>query len=75
MKVIFHYPATSKKQAAISRQAARLYAEYIEEFLKDLPCPSSQKLAIIDEIIKVAEAKVNIKEQAKSPFPNSAGLN
>ena len=63
MEVILHYPATAEKQAALSRQTAALYAEYIEEFLKCLHCPSSQKLALIDEIVKAAKGNVTVTKQ------------
>ena len=50
MKIIVHYPETPEKQAQFDSRVAKFHAEYVEQYIEKLNCPTDQKLKLLDAV-------------------------
>lgn len=59
MEVFLHLPKTEKGKAELAEELAHFHAEHAVELLRKLPCPTEQKLKLLDAVVKDA------RQQAK----------
>lgn len=52
MNIFMELPKTRKGKEALSTQLAKFHAEYAAKTIQNLPCPTEQKLALMDAIIR-----------------------
>ena len=58
MEVIVYYPETPEKQALFDQRVAKFHAQYVENRIKKLQCPTWQKLKLIDAIAETIMEKM-----------------
>ena len=58
MEVIVYYPETPEKQALSDQRVAKFHAQYVENRIKKLQCPTWQKLKLIDAIAETIMEKM-----------------
>ena len=51
LNVIVHYPTTDEGLAELSKRVATAHAEIAYKKIKDLRCPTKQKIQLMDAII------------------------
>lgn len=61
VEVKIHLPTTAEGMHELSCRVASMHADAVDYILKTLPCPTSQKLAVLDAVISLA--KKGKKEQ------------
>ena len=54
--VIAHFPATEAGKEALARRVSDVHAGAVIQRIKELNCPTQQKLALLDAVIKTAKA-------------------
>ena len=50
--VIVHYPKTEAGKEELARRVSDVHATAVNQRLKSLNCPTSQKLALLDAVIE-----------------------
>ncbi|MCD7847853.1 MAG: hypothetical protein LUG49_07520 [Oscillospiraceae bacterium] len=60
MEVFLHLPKTEKGKAELAEDLALFHAEHAVEILRKLPCPTEQKLKLLEAVVKDA------RQQAKA---------
>ena len=56
-KLIVHMPQTAEGKAELAKRVASVHADAVTQRMKSLPCPTAQKLALLDSILKTAKGK------------------
>lgn len=56
-KLIVHMPQTAEGKAELAKRVASVHADAVTQRVKLLPCPTAQKLALLDSILKTAKEK------------------
>lgn len=56
-KLIVHYPQTEKGKEELAQRVSDVHAAAVNQRLKSLNCPTSQKLDLLDAVIKTVKAK------------------
>lgn len=56
MRIISHYPQTEEDKKKLSRKATVLHSQALFRLLERLSCPSSQKKALFEAILKENES-------------------
>lgn len=51
INVIFYYPKCEEDIAALGRRVAEIHADTVNARIKDLNCPTSQKLQLLAAVI------------------------
>lgn len=52
VNVIVYYPKTEEGKEELARRVADVHAAAVNQRLKSLNCPTSQKLALLDAVIE-----------------------
>ena len=52
VNVIVYYPKTEEGKEDLARRVADVHAAAVNQRLKSLNCPTSQKLALLDAVIE-----------------------
>ena len=52
VNVIVYYPKTEEGKEELARRVADVHAASVNQRLKSLNCPTSQKLALLDAVIE-----------------------
>ena len=52
VNVIVYYPKSEEGKEALARRVADVHAAAVNQRLKSLNCPTSQKLALLDAVIE-----------------------
>jgi len=52
MKIIVHYPKNKKDIETLQKKVAIIHAEAVVRHIEKLPCPTSQKIALLTAIKK-----------------------
>ena len=65
VKITLYSPKTADSQLELSKRVAAIHADAVAAQLKSLPCPESQKLALLDAII--ATARKNFISEKANP--------
>ena len=52
IKLIIHYPNSEEGKEALARRVSDIHAAAVNQRLKSLTCPTSQKLELLDAIIE-----------------------
>lgn len=55
--IIVHYPETIEGQHELAERAADVHADLVNQSIKNLNCPSAQKLQLLDAVIKSVSAE------------------
>lgn len=55
VKVKVYYPQAKAGQQALLQRAAEAHAEFVTLYIKNMSCPTWQKLVLIDAIIKATK--------------------
>lgn len=54
INLIVYYPKTAEGHEELARRVADVHAAAVNQRLKSLNCPTSQKLELLDAVIKTA---------------------
>ena len=57
INLIVHMPQTAEGKAELAQRVASVHADAVTQRMKALPCPTAQKLALLDSILKTAKEK------------------
>ena len=63
VNVIVYFPKTPEGQEELEKRAAEVHASAVTQRIKQLTCPTSQKLELLDAVIETA--KKNSREQER----------
>lgn len=55
MEVFLILPKTAKGKAELDKQLAKFHAERAQKMIENLPCPTEQKLELVDAIVQDAK--------------------
>lgn len=66
MEVIVYYPETPEKQTLFDQRVAKFHAQYVENRIRKLQCPTWQKLKLIDAIAETIMEDVRREEEEKA---------
>ncbi len=55
MEVFLILPKTAKGKAELGKQLAKFHAEHTQKMIENLPCPTEQKLELVDAIVRDAK--------------------
>lgn len=50
MNVIIHYPKTKRGIEELERKVASVHIEAVKSYIKQLPCPKEQKVALLKAV-------------------------
>ena len=56
--LIVYYPTTPEGRLELAQRVAEVHATAVQRRIKDLHCPNSQKLALLDAVIEDARKRV-----------------
>ena len=56
VNVIIHFPADEQGKIELAKRVAEIHSDAVITKLNQLNCPSGQKLALLDALIKSAKA-------------------
>jgi len=56
MKITVHYPKSKEDIIALQKKVAVVHAETVIHHIEKLPCPTSQKTALLNAIKKGSQA-------------------
>jgi hypothetical protein len=62
--VIVYYPKTEEGKRELAERVAGVHADTVEQYIKNLNCPSEQKSALLNAVIETAAS-----EEAGAPPP------
>ena len=54
INVIVHYPKTEQGKRELAKQVAGVHADMVNQYIKNLNCPSDQKVELLDAVIASA---------------------
>jgi hypothetical protein len=52
--VIVHYPKTEEGKRDLAVRVAGVHADTVEQYIKNLNCPSKQKVSLLNAVIETA---------------------
>ena len=58
INIVVHYPKTEAGIAELARRVAEVHADAVNYKLKQLICPTSQKLELLDAIIETVKRRM-----------------
>ena len=62
VNVIVHYPKTEAGKEALAKRVADIHATSVIRQIKDLNCPTSQKLELLDAVIETVKKRSREQE-------------
>ena len=71
VNVKFYFPKTQEGQEELARRVSEVHADAVIRRIKELNCPTSQKLELLDAVIATANKRAAQKEasdQQRSHF-------
>jgi hypothetical protein len=63
MNIIVHYPKSEEGKRELAKRVAEAHAEAVNSYILSLNCPTEQKLALFDAIIKTVKDNMNSQEE------------
>ena len=63
INLIVYYPKTAEGQEELAKRAAEVHANVVTQHIKQLNCPTDQKLELLDAVIQTAQN--NSREQER----------
>ena len=57
INVIVHYPKSIEGQRELAERVAGVHADFVNQYIKKLTCPSEQKTKLLDAVINGASSK------------------
>ena len=57
INIIVHYPKTEEGMAELARRVAEVHADAVNYKLKQLNCPTKQKLDLLDAVIHTVKQR------------------
>ena len=57
INLIIHIPKTTEGKAELAQRVASVHSDAVTQRLKYMPCPTSQKMALLEAIIKTAKQR------------------
>ena len=63
INLIVYYPKTTVGQEELAKRAAEVHANVVTQHIKQLNCPTDQKLQLLDAVIETAQN--NSREQER----------
>ena len=66
INLIMHYPKTEAGKLELAQRVAEVHASAVTQRLKELNCPTSQKLELLDAVIATAKSRQH-SEAEKNP--------
>ena len=66
INVIIHYPKTESGKRELSHRVSTVHANTVNQYIKNLNCPSAQKVQLLDAVIQ-STANTQMKPTAHSP--------
>lgn len=57
IRVIVHSPKTEEGKAELARRVAQVHANAVTQRIKSLNCPMSQKMELLDAVIRSAKER------------------
>lgn len=66
INVIVHYPTTDEGIAELARRVSSVHADYVIDTIRKLNCPLSQKLALLDAVIRSARQEKQNESRKKA---------
>ena len=63
INVIVHYPKTEQGKRELAKRVADVHADMVNQYIKNLNCPSDQKVELLDAVI--ASAKKEAGDQTR----------
>ena len=63
INLIVYYPQTPEGQEELAKRADEVHANVVTQHIKQLNCPTDQKLKLLDAVIQTA--KTNSREQER----------
>ena len=66
VNVIMYIPKTEEGRLELARRVSDVHANAVNRRLKDLVCPTSQKLALLDAVIQTAREKSQAAARAQT---------
>lgn len=63
INLIVYYPKTAEGQEELAKRVAEVHANVVTQHIKQLNCPTDQKLELLDAVIQTA--KTNSREQER----------
>ena len=70
VNVIFYYPKTEAGKEELARRVAEVHADAVIRRIKELNCPTSQKLELLDAVIATAKERSAQKEASDQENPH-----
>lgn len=58
VKIIIHHPETEDGKLELAKRVSEVHADAVNARIKDLRCPTVQKLQLLDAVINTAKQKV-----------------
>ena len=55
INVIVHYPKTEQGKRELAKRVADVHADMVNQYIKNLNCPSDQKVELLDAVIASAK--------------------
>lgn len=65
VNVIFYYPKTEAGKEELALRVAEVHADAVIRRIKELNCPTSQKLDLLDAVIATAKERAAQKEEPR----------
>ena len=64
--LIVHHPQTQEGKLELACRVAEVHANAVQRRIKELSCPNSQKLALLDAVIEDARTRVQAAPEKTS---------
>ena len=52
MEVFLHPPRTRQGRSELRKTLARFHAEHAQKMIEKMPCPTEQKLELVDAVVR-----------------------
>ena len=69
INLIVYYPKTDEGRLELAHRVAEVHANAVQRRIKELNCPNSQKLALLDAVIEDARKRVLSTAESKELSP------
>lgn len=70
VNVIFYYPKTEAGKEELARRVAEVHADAVIRRIKELNCPTSQKLKLLEAVITTAKERAAKKDASVQENPH-----
>lgn len=68
VEVVFYYPKTEAGKEELARRVAEVHADAVVRRIKELNCPTSQKLELLDAVIATAKERAGLQENSGQSY-------